>query len=60
MSDRKIAIVTRGSRGIGRNTVLCLAKRGVRSLFTFNTNRTEADKIVAPGAIDTDFSGVQI
>lgn len=47
MSDSKIAIVTGGSRGIGRNTVLCLAKRGVRSIFTFNTNRAEADKVVA-------------
>jgi len=50
MSDSKIAIVTGGSRGIGRNTVLCLAKRGVRSIFTFNTNRAEADKVVALAA----------
>ncbi len=47
MSDSKIAIVTGGSRGIGRATVLCLAARGVRSIFTFNTNRAEADKVVA-------------
>jgi NAD(P)-dependent dehydrogenase (short-subunit alcohol dehydrogenase family) len=47
MSDSKIAIVTGGSRGIGRSTVLCLAQRGVRSIFTFNTNRAEADKVVA-------------
>jgi NAD(P)-dependent dehydrogenase (short-subunit alcohol dehydrogenase family) len=44
MSNSKIAIVTGGSRGIGRNTVLCLAKRGVRSIFTYNSNRAEADK----------------
>ena len=42
-----IAIVTGGSRGIGRNTVLSLAGRGVRSIFTYNSNRTEADKVVA-------------
>ena len=47
MSDVKIAIVTGGSRGIGRDTVLCLARRGVRSIFTFNTNRAEADKVAA-------------
>jgi len=47
MSEGKIAIVTGGSRGIGRNTVLVLAKRGVRSIFTFNSNRAEADKVVA-------------
>jgi len=43
----KIAIVTGGSRGIGRSTVLCLARRGVRSILTYNTNRAEADSVVA-------------
>jgi NAD(P)-dependent dehydrogenase (short-subunit alcohol dehydrogenase family) len=43
----KIAIVTGGSRGLGRNTVLNLAKRGVPSIFTYNSNRAEADKVVA-------------
>jgi len=47
MSDSKIAIVTGGSRGIGRNTVLSLARRGVRSIFTYNSNREEADTVVA-------------
>jgi NAD(P)-dependent dehydrogenase (short-subunit alcohol dehydrogenase family) len=50
MSESKIAIVTGGSRGIGRNTVLCLAKRGVHSIFTYNSNRAEADKVVALAA----------
>ena len=43
----KIAIVTGGSRGLGRNTVLHLAKRGVHSIFTYNSNQAEADKAVA-------------
>jgi NAD(P)-dependent dehydrogenase (short-subunit alcohol dehydrogenase family) len=43
----KIAIVTGGSRGLGRNTVLNLAKRGVHSLFTYHSNRAEADKVIA-------------
>lgn len=43
----KVAIVTGGSRGLGRNTVLSLAKRGVPSIFTYNSNRAEADKVVA-------------
>ena len=43
----KIAIVTGGSRGLGRNTVLHLAERGVRSIFTYHSNRAEADKVVA-------------
>ncbi len=43
----KIAIVTGGSRGLGRNTVLSLAKRGVRSIFTYYSNRAEANNVVA-------------
>ena len=45
-SSTKIAIVTGGSRGLGRNTVLHLAQRGVRSIFTYHSNRTEADHVV--------------
>jgi NAD(P)-dependent dehydrogenase (short-subunit alcohol dehydrogenase family) len=41
----KIAVVTGGSRGIGRDTVLRLASRGVHSVFTYNANRTEAEKV---------------
>lgn len=47
---QKIAIVTGGSRGLGRNTVLNLADRGVRSIFTYHANRAEADKVVATAA----------
>ncbi|MGO9933731.1 MAG: SDR family NAD(P)-dependent oxidoreductase, partial [Steroidobacteraceae bacterium] len=43
---RKIALVTGGSRGLGRNTVVSLAKRGVDSIFTFNSNREAAEKVV--------------
>ncbi len=50
MSKDKIAIVTGGSRGIGRSTVLVLARRGVRAIFTYNSNRAEADKVVAQAA----------
>jgi NAD(P)-dependent dehydrogenase (short-subunit alcohol dehydrogenase family) len=45
-STTKIAIVTGGSRGLGRNTVLSLAKRGVDSIFTYNSNQAEAEKVV--------------
>jgi len=45
-SGGKIAIVTGGSRGIGRNTVLSLARRGVDSIFTYNSNQAEAEKVV--------------
>jgi NAD(P)-dependent dehydrogenase (short-subunit alcohol dehydrogenase family) len=46
-SKGNIAIVTGGSRGLGRNTVLHLAQRGVRSIFTYHSNRAEAEKVVA-------------
>ena len=42
----KIAIVTGGSRGLGRSTVLALAKRGVDSIITYHSNRAEADRVV--------------
>lgn len=45
--SKPIAIVTGGSRGLGRSTVLALAKHGVRSIFTYHSNATEADKVVA-------------
>jgi NAD(P)-dependent dehydrogenase (short-subunit alcohol dehydrogenase family) len=44
-STTKIAIVTGGSRGIGRNTVLSLARRGVDSIFTYRSNQAEARKV---------------
>jgi NAD(P)-dependent dehydrogenase (short-subunit alcohol dehydrogenase family) len=54
MSDTKIAIVTGGSRGIGRDTVLRLAERGVRSIFTYHSARADAeavaDRVAAQGA----------
>ncbi len=42
----KIAIVTGGSRGLGCNTVLNLAKRGVDAIVTYNTNRADAETVV--------------
>ena len=44
-STTKIAIVTGGSRGIGRSIVLSLASRGVGSILTYNSNQTEAEKL---------------
>ena len=42
----KIAIVTGGSRGLGRNTVLNLAQRGVDSILTYNASPDEAKQVV--------------
>jgi NAD(P)-dependent dehydrogenase (short-subunit alcohol dehydrogenase family) len=43
----KIAIVTGGSRGIGRSTVENLAKRGVHTIFTYHTHGADAEAVVA-------------
>ena len=47
MPAQKIAIVTGGSRGLGRNTVLSLARRGVSSIFTYHSNQAEAESAIA-------------
>jgi NAD(P)-dependent dehydrogenase (short-subunit alcohol dehydrogenase family) len=42
----RIAIVTGGSRGLGRSTALSLARRDVDTIITYQSNRMEADKVV--------------
>ncbi|MCW2266584.1 NAD(P)-dependent dehydrogenase (short-subunit alcohol dehydrogenase family) [Gluconobacter cerinus] len=41
-----VAIVTGGSRGLGRSTVEALARRGVASIFTYHSNKSAADDVV--------------
>lgn len=43
----KIAIVTGGSRGLGKNTALSLAGKGVGVILTYRRNKAEADAVVA-------------
>ena len=50
ITPKKIAIVTGGSRGIGRNTVESLARRGVNTIFTYHTHGTDAEAVV--GAVN--------
>jgi len=44
-SHDKIAIITGGSRGLGRSAVLSLAQRGVDPIFTYHSNQVEAEKV---------------
>jgi len=44
---QKIAIVTGGSRGLGKNTALRLASKGVDVIITYHSQREEAEKVVA-------------
>ena len=49
-SNGKIALITGGSRGIGRQTALTLARRGIRSIITYHSNRAEAETVLALSA----------
>ncbi len=42
-----IALITGGSRGLGRNTALHLARKGVDIVLTYNSNRAAAEAVVA-------------
>ncbi|GAA5168616.1 MULTISPECIES: SDR family NAD(P)-dependent oxidoreductase [Amycolatopsis] len=44
---RRVAIVTGGSRGIGRSAVLNLAARGLDVIFTYNSDAGAADEVTA-------------
>lgn len=44
--NSKIAIITGGSRGLGRNTAENLARRGVDVLFTYHSNQAEAESLI--------------
>ena len=46
-SAPRVAILTGGSRGIGRSSVVNLAARGVNVMFTYNSNREAADEVAA-------------
>ena len=54
--DGKVAIVTGGTRGIGRAIVESLAADGAQVAFTYASNRTAADE-VADGARVIGFQG---
>jgi NAD(P)-dependent dehydrogenase (short-subunit alcohol dehydrogenase family) len=46
-TNTKIALVTGGSRGLGKNMVLSLAKKGIDVILTYNSKREEALAVVA-------------
>lgn len=43
----KVALITGGSRGIGRSTAIQIAKRGTGVILTYNNNPAKADEVVA-------------
>ena len=47
MSNSKIALVTGGSRGLGKDMALNLAKKGIDVLLTYHSKQDEAEAVVA-------------
>lgn len=47
MEQTKIAIVTGGSRGLGKNTALRIAKNGTDVVITYHNSKEKADEVVA-------------
>ncbi|QIX60488.1 SDR family oxidoreductase [Hymenobacter sp. BT18] len=47
MSTRKIALVTGGSRGLGKNMALNLAQKGIGVLLTYHRQQADAQQVVA-------------
>jgi len=43
----KIALVTGGSRGLGKNMAISIAKKGIDVILTYNSNKHEAQNTVA-------------
>lgn len=46
-TENKIALVTGGNRGLGKDTAMQLATKGFNVIITYNSNKTEADTVVA-------------
>jgi NAD(P)-dependent dehydrogenase (short-subunit alcohol dehydrogenase family) len=45
-TQTKIALVTGGSRGLGKDMATSIAKKGIDVILTYQSNKTEADKTV--------------
>ncbi|QNL52310.1 SDR family oxidoreductase [Olivibacter sp. SDN3] len=46
-TKNKIAVVTGGSRGLGRNASLALAKKGIDVVLTYHSNKQDAENVVS-------------
>lgn len=46
-TKNKIALVTGGSRGLGKNMAINLAKKGIDVVLTYNSNQQKADETVS-------------
>lgn len=46
MSEKKVALITGGSRGLGKNMALSIARKGMDVILTYRTNEDEAKQTV--------------
>jgi NAD(P)-dependent dehydrogenase (short-subunit alcohol dehydrogenase family) len=46
-TQNKMALVTGGSRGLGRNMAVALAKKGIDVVLTYHSNKEAADKVIS-------------
>lgn len=44
--NQKIALVTGGSRGLGRNSAIALSRKGIDVIITYHTRKEEAEKVI--------------
>jgi NAD(P)-dependent dehydrogenase (short-subunit alcohol dehydrogenase family) len=47
MAQSKIALITGGSRGLGKNMAIAIAKKGLDVILTYNSKKEEAKAVVA-------------
>lgn len=46
-TNKKIALITGGSRGLGRNMALAIAQKGLDVIITYNSNQAAAGEVVS-------------
>jgi NAD(P)-dependent dehydrogenase (short-subunit alcohol dehydrogenase family) len=46
-TKNKLVLITGGSRGLGKNMAVAIAKKGIDLIITYNSNKEAADKVVS-------------
>ncbi|GAB2189469.1 SDR family oxidoreductase [Sessilibacter sp. MAH1] len=60
MKTQKIAVITGGSRGLGRSMVTALAEKGINVVFTYHTNAQAAQDVINTVKNWTDVKAVAL